>query len=76
MANGFPESAETYWTRMLLFRLEHGPESCWDKLDTSLVTTLRASRLSPRNIADLYAISRALQVEDWTEEGNSLRVSE
>ena len=76
VANGFPESAETYWTRMLLFRLENGPDPCWDKLDASLVTTLRTSRLAPRNIADLYAIARALQVEDWTDEGNSLRVSQ
>ena len=76
VANGFPESAETYWTRMLLFRLENGPDPCWDKLDASLATTLRTSRLAPRNTADLYAIARASQVEDWTNEGNSLRVSQ
>ena len=75
VANGFPESAETFWTRILLFRLENGPDPNWDKLDASLATTLRASRLAPRNIADLYAIARALQVEDWTDEGNNLRVS-
>ena len=75
VSSGFPELAESCWTRLVLFRVESGPDSNWDKLDVSLAASARISRMTPRNRADFYAIARALGAEDWGEEGDSLRVS-
>lgn len=74
IAAGFPEVAEAHWSRLLLYRLENGPDLSWEPIELGLTTSLRSSGLTPRNHADFLAIVRALHAEDWADEGNSLRV--
>lgn len=70
----FPEFAEAYWSKLLRYRLETGPDIAWEGIESDLAADLRASKLNPRNRADLLAVVQVLHAEEWAEEGSSLRV--
>ena len=71
---GFPDIAEFYWTKLVLYLLEIGPDPDWTKIGTSLLDSLRSSQAVFRNQTTFYEITRALQDEEWGEDGASLRV--
>ena len=73
-SSGYSEVAEPYWARLLLYRLETGPDPVWDPTEENLLAALRSSRFVIQDRATLNGIVRALEAEDWGDEGKNLRV--
>lgn len=72
---GVPDLAEPYWSRLLLCRLEVGPDPVWERVDSALADSLRSSKMSPQNLESFYSVVRWMQEEDWGEEGDTIRVT-
>lgn len=73
-AYGFEAVAASCWTRLLLYRIESGPNSAWDKAERTMTATLRSSGFSPPDHADFQPLLKGLQRGDWEDGGESLRV--
>ena len=71
---GLSDSAEPYWSRLLLYRMDAGPDPGWEKADAILIDSLQRVRMAPRNLDAFYMIARSLQVEEWDDDGDQLRV--
>lgn len=72
---GLYDVAESYWTKLILYRLENGPDPAWDKLDEGLAASLRSSSLTPRDLVTLSMVIKEMRQEQWGDEGHALRVS-
>lgn len=71
---GFESIAATCWTRLLLYRIEHGPDDEWTKAERAMTAALRSAQFSPPNYADFKTLLRALQAAEWDESSSSLQV--
>ena len=71
---GFDAVAASCWTKLLLYRIEKGPEEHWDKVERDLAIVLRASKLCPSSHSDFRAILKAMQDAVWDDSSQPLRV--
>ncbi|KAI0375921.1 hypothetical protein BV20DRAFT_25069 [Pilatotrama ljubarskyi] len=73
---GFDPVASSCWTRLLLYRIERGPDDEWEQTDRQLTASLRSSSgFSLSNSADFLSLLAALQERDDMSESLRVRTS-